>query len=357
MRIPKVSVLIPSYNAAKFLPEALESVLAQDFEDYELLILDDASSDNTRDLLEKYAAIDDRVQIQVHPQRLGMVSNWNECLNRARGEYVKFVFCDDKLSHPGALRAFVGSLDANESVVLAASARSIIDEDSRAICLFDHLGPTGVYKGSDVIIRCLETPQNLIGEPTAVIFRRRDGFRGFNPRYKQFVDLEMWFFLLERGDLAYITTPLCSFRRHSRQQTEQNRISGVGDEEQLTIFVDWLEKNEALPVYQRKWRKLAFNQLYAARKNPARNAESREIEQLVEARLGKMWYAIYWILRKVTVPFRNLRYSVKKRCLYYMSAKQSQAHGGDAGQRFIWSFVSTKTVSSQKGSKTGRHVL
>src|ERR1017187_7004523 len=96
MTPPKVSVLIPNYNHARYLPAAIESVLQQDFRDFELLISDDCSNDGSAGIIASYAAKDSRIRFQIHPANLGMVRNWNWCLAQARGEYMKFLLADDR---------------------------------------------------------------------------------------------------------------------------------------------------------------------------------------------------------------------------------------------------------------------
>src|ERR1019366_10452478 len=118
-------------------------------------------------------------------------------------------------------------LETNASVALAASARYLVGEYSEALETWDDFCKPGVHNGAEVIARCLAEDRNLIGEPSAVLFRRRDGARGFDLRYRQIVDLEMWFHLLEKGGLAYTREPLCAFRCHPLQQTERNTASGV----------------------------------------------------------------------------------------------------------------------------------
>src|ERR1700691_6171602 len=103
MNPPKVSVLIPTYNYARYLAEAIESVLEQDFQDFELLIVDDCSSDNTAEVVQPFCARDARVRFAVNPTNLGMVNNWQRCLDHARGSYIKFLFGDDTLANPQAL--------------------------------------------------------------------------------------------------------------------------------------------------------------------------------------------------------------------------------------------------------------
>ena len=102
---PKVSVLIPTFRYARFLPAAVDSVLAQEFRDFELLISDDASGDGSAEIIRSYAARDPRIRFHIHPGNIGMVSNWNWCLGEARGDHVKFLFGDDCLVSRLALGA------------------------------------------------------------------------------------------------------------------------------------------------------------------------------------------------------------------------------------------------------------
>ncbi len=124
MNGPKISVLIPTFNYARFLPRAIESVLAQEFRDFELLIVDDCSTDDTAKVVQPLRARDARVRFAVNSSNLGMVNNWNHCLEQARGEYIKPLFGDDKLCHPQALGKMVGLLESHPSATLAATARS-----------------------------------------------------------------------------------------------------------------------------------------------------------------------------------------------------------------------------------------
>jgi glycosyltransferase involved in cell wall biosynthesis len=314
MTVPKISVLIPTYNYARYLPEAIESILAQDFRNFELLISDDCSTDNSAEVITRCAAADSRIRFHVHSKNLGMVENWNWCLSEARGEYIKYVFGDDKLANRQALGKLVELLEANTSTVLAVSARSVIDENSKVVEVWSHLGSTELYQGHEVIARCWERYCcNLIGEPSAVMFRRRDAARGFDTAYRQIVDLEMWFHLLEKGDLVYTPEILCCFRRHEQQQTELNHINQVGDRESWRLFV----AHSGKPYLQSRFRKALFNQLYQIRKHLKRNkrqdADMLQAEHEMSAKMGKSMYAAYWLQRRITIPFSNLHRSIKKR--------------------------------------------
>ncbi len=311
-RPPEISVLIPTYNYASYLPEAIKSVLTQDFQDFELLILDDRSSDNTAEVVKPFCDRDPRIRFEVNPTNLGMVPNWNECLRRAGGQYIKFLFGDDRLCDRQALGKMIALLRNNPSAILAASARMVLDEKSNVTDLWRTL-PDGCHPGRKIIAACLAEDGNIIGEPSAALFRRADAQRGFDPAYRQWVDMEMWFHLLERGDLVYTREPLCGFRRHSLQQTEVNSASGIGDREYPGILRAYLGS---------AWlsRQLLFNLCHNLRRSRPRGYWSRlppgeraELERCLGRKLGCGWYSVYLCKYKLMRPFENLVDSTKKR--------------------------------------------
>jgi glycosyltransferase involved in cell wall biosynthesis len=305
---PKVSVLIPTFNYARYLPEAIESVLQQDFGDFELLISDDASADGSAGIVRGYAARDRRIRAQVQPRNLGMVANWNWCLHEARGDYVKFVFGDDRLVGPHALRTLAARLDAAPGAVMAASARQVLDEQSRAIAIWDELKTAGTHPGAHLISHCLRHNRNLIGEPSAVMLRRAAAARGFDPRYKQVVDLELWMHLLRSGDLVYEPEALCAFRRHPLQQTVQNRRDGIGPLESLQLLSSYLDFLDPPGCAQRglpSSHRTLYRNLHYARKHAPRTPEVRALERHLHHRIAAPWYFLYGLEHRLTKPFHN----------------------------------------------------
>src|SRR4051812_9352416 len=101
--VPKVSVCIDSFNYGRYLPEAIESVLGQSFRDFELIIADDCSIDNSAEIAHNCARKDSRIRVVVAAKNRGMVKNRNACLGLAVGEYVKWLHADDFLCSPDAL--------------------------------------------------------------------------------------------------------------------------------------------------------------------------------------------------------------------------------------------------------------
>ncbi len=218
---PKVSVLIPTYNYARYLPLAIESVLNQDFTDFELIIQDDCSKDNTAGAVERYLS-DRRLIFETNECNLGLAGNWNRCLSKARGEYIKFVFGDDMLASSECLGKMVSVLDSDRSVSLVSSSRNVIDSASRFVDVVSEFGECFTADGPEIIFLCLLRLANYVGEPSAVMFRKADSGRGFSPRYSHLIDLEMWFHLLEQGRFCFIDEPLASFRVHPQQKTVEN---------------------------------------------------------------------------------------------------------------------------------------
>jgi hypothetical protein len=137
---PRVSVLLPAYNAEPFVAAAVESVLAQTFADWELVAVDDASTDGTLDLLRRFAS--DRVHIHQNDRNLGMTGNWNRALSVATGELVIKLDADDALK-PHAIEALVGALD--DPSVVAAGIRTLM-------CDIE-LAPFDGIPGDDAIMR------------------------------------------------------------------------------------------------------------------------------------------------------------------------------------------------------------
>ena len=239
---PKISVCIPTYNYAMYLSEAIESIQMQNIKDYELIVIDDSSTDNTVEIVKRYADHDNKIKFFVNSNNVGMVANWNLCLNKSSGEYIKFVFGDDFLLEQNALEKMINLMDSDDSVALVCSSRLFIDcEANKARKRGNFVGDV-IIGGVDVINKCLFSQKNLIGEPTAVMFRRSLAGRGFDDRYKQMVDLEMWFHLLEQGKLAYIDEPLCAFRVHANQQTAQNRENMVSVDDLYSLYYDYMNK-------------------------------------------------------------------------------------------------------------------
>ncbi len=238
---PKVSVCIPTYNYGQYLRETIKSVLSQTFSDFELLVIDNCSTDNTKDIMENYSKLDLRIKYVRNSCNIGMAQNFNECLRLASAPYIK-ILCADDLLEQDYLEKTVAILDAYPHVVMVTCARLLITEKIQPIRILSYAKKFVILGGRKVINRCF-FQENLIGEPTAVLFRKDVAGRGFDEKYKQFIDLEMWFHLLEQGDFANVPDTLCKFRQHERQGTKKNLKSRFLIEDMRYFYEDYGDKS------------------------------------------------------------------------------------------------------------------
>jgi glycosyltransferase involved in cell wall biosynthesis len=124
---PRVSIGLPVYNAENFLKKALDSILNQTFEDFELIISDNASIDKTEEICRKYAAKDHRIRYYRNEQNLGAARNYNRVVELSKGEYFKWANHDD-LCAPEFLERCIEVLDNNPNAILAYPRTIIINE-------------------------------------------------------------------------------------------------------------------------------------------------------------------------------------------------------------------------------------
>ncbi len=219
MHGPKVTVCLPTYNKACYLPAAVESVLAQEFRDYELLIVNDASPDQTDEIVRGFE--DSRLRYVRNPQNLGLVENWNRCLNLAQGEYA-IVFHDDDVMLPGLLSREVEVLDANPAVVLVHAAAQAIDESGKVFCVAPPRTWPKLTSGLDFLTQYWSLDPGYVVMPSAM-FRRSLALNlgAFNPDLKYSADADLWQRLAFEGQVAFLDDLLISNRIHASQTTQK----------------------------------------------------------------------------------------------------------------------------------------
>ena len=211
--MPKVSICIPAYNNAEGVKRLLDSILIQTFTDYEILISDDSSNDQIQDLIASYP--EGTISYRRNRLSLGAAANWNRCIQRARGEFIKLMHHDDWFSDCNSLETFVNLLEQNPKAVLAFSgtyqvrgdesfARHISEEDAKLI----EIDYRNLFLG------------NTIGAPSAVIHRRTTHV--YDERLSWLVDVDFYISLLkEYKQFAYTTEPLISIGLSENQMTER----------------------------------------------------------------------------------------------------------------------------------------
>jgi len=216
---PLVSVCIAVFNCERYIGQAIRSALNQTFNDFEVLVVDNASTDNTVGVVESIG--DPRIRLIRNPTNIGPCLNWNRSIEEARGTFIKMLGADDLL-YPTCLErqivAFHGPL--GESMALACFPRDIIDSAGR-VRLRAHgwrADEPRRIPGREAIRIMARRGRNTIGEPVTTFFRRRDAVAlgCFSPDIEQrlpfCLDWDLWCRLLQRGDLFVCPNVLGAFR-------------------------------------------------------------------------------------------------------------------------------------------------
>lgn len=217
---PLVSVCIPVRNCAAYIGEAIASVLNQTYSNFELVVIDDASTDATVDVIRSFR--DTRIVTHHNPSNIGVCANWNLAITRARGNYVKLL-CADDILYPTCLEEQAGIFrsDSDHSLALVCCPRDIIDPEGR-IRLRSRGWPNSIrdcrIEGRRAVRHMARMGRNLIGEPLCVLFRRDAalGLGGFDPHVQLetpfCLDWDLWCRLLQTGDLFINKAPHGAFR-------------------------------------------------------------------------------------------------------------------------------------------------
>lgn len=210
--LPEVSVCIPVYNGAATLAATLASILSETSPVFEVVVLDNASTDDTAALLSAYT--DSRLRVVTNPVTVPLADNWNLAVRLARGKYVKVV-CADDLIKPGALEIQARVLRQENDVALVAARRDMVDVQGEVIAPARGLRRLiGRMAGEKVIRRVVLSGQNPIGEGAGVMFRQVDfiAVDGFHGERVFPMDIDLWVRLLRRGDFVGLPESMAAFR-------------------------------------------------------------------------------------------------------------------------------------------------
>lgn len=214
---PKVTVCIPVYNGDQFIAGTLESLLEQDYENMQIIVIDNASETPTCEVVEQF--FDRGVTLIRNEKNVGMTGNFNKCLEHAQGEYLQILCADDRIL-PGCLTKKVAALEANPSCAMAISATEIRDEAGKTMFVRRSFSSDRLIKGKDMI-RTSFRKHNMYGEPSNVLMRTAclKQTTGFHPDMYYAVDWEYWLRLSLTGDVYYINEPLAAFYVRGTSET------------------------------------------------------------------------------------------------------------------------------------------
>lgn len=240
--MPRISVAMPVLNGEPYLRSAIDSVLAQTFEDFEFIIVDDGSSDSTVSTIKSYA--DPRVKLIQQPHQ-GIAAALNNAIASAQGEFIARQDADD-LSEPERFARQIYFLDSNPGIAVLGTASLLIDSDSRA---FSRFMP---FTSHDRLVK--ELMRGVCPLMHGSILMRRAAVRdagGYNPAFELLEDVELWLRMSPTRRLSNLRDMLYQYRKHDGTMTKRaqidlkiRRFAQTGKLSPQTRLEDWLQFSE-----------------------------------------------------------------------------------------------------------------
>jgi glycosyltransferase involved in cell wall biosynthesis len=244
---PLVSIVIPAYNNERYIAETLRSVLAQDYENLEVVIADHSSIDDTATIIASFDH-DPRLRILTPtPQGGGALANWNRVSEAARGTYLKLV-CGDDLLDPSAVSLQVQALTESPSAVIVSSQRRLIDANGDVFLTKRGLqGVEGLVRGKDAVVATVRAGTNIFGEPACSLLRRDilEKVGWWDNTHPYLIDEATLVNICGQGDLVALKVVLASFRVSGGQWSVRLAASQAG---QVKAFHDKLFAEGRYPL-------------------------------------------------------------------------------------------------------------
>jgi len=228
MNKPTVSVIIPTYNMARYLPEAIESVLNQSFKDFEIIVVDDGSTDNTKPIIESFQ---DKI-IYLYQSNRGESAARNLGIKKAHGEFLAFLDADDKWL-PDKLNLQVEVFKNNPTIGMVACGAMGIDESGKFIKQYVPKN----FASHNSLLKALSISQIIPGSSSGVLVRKKCfetvGF--FDEKIKIGPDWDMWLRIAKKFNIYFIEKPLVLIRKHRNKPEFRTPIN---EEHYVSIVIE-----------------------------------------------------------------------------------------------------------------------
>lgn len=234
---PLVSVIIPNYNHAKFLDARINSILSQTYSQYEIILLDDCSTDNSQEIIEKYRNNPHISCVDINSTNGGSpFAQWEKGFAYAKGEFIWIAESDD-CCEPQFLQRIMNEFEKIGEQCVLCFCRSVkIDVDN------NHIGEEGLESDKcfdgPTFIRAYLSRFNYVVNASSAVFRKAI-LGSVNRTYTQFRACGDWMFWVEvskNGKVAYVNSPLNYFRQHSMSATKVQTKSGRGENELIELY-------------------------------------------------------------------------------------------------------------------------
>ncbi len=200
---PLVSVCIPAYNNAATIKETIESVVASDYPNIEIIVVDDCSGDDTFRLLQEIES--PLLSLHQNEKNLGMAGNWNKCLSLCRGKYIRLLCGDDRIA-PDLISREVEIMEADPHIVMVSSDTAFVNESGKVVGHYNRYRPKGSAEGSvpgEKIVKYSLFTRDYLGAPLANLFRR-EAAPEFDPEFSYIIDYDFFINIALQGDVYII---------------------------------------------------------------------------------------------------------------------------------------------------------
>jgi glycosyltransferase involved in cell wall biosynthesis len=228
MQEPLISIILPVYNRLDYLTQAINSVLNQTYQNWELIIADDASDDNTKEFFNRYDRVSN-IKVYSNPQNLGLFSNLNQAIKRSQGQYI-LLLCTDDFLLPECLQTSLSLSEAYRDAGLVLSAFKSVDAEGKelpsgAIYYYDRFlsKPLQLLKSEEVVPLLLKYG-SINGNLSGMFFTRSlyERVGGFREDSVQIADWEWVYRVAQQSSILISKTPVAVVRSHPQQLSSVN---------------------------------------------------------------------------------------------------------------------------------------
>ncbi|MDR1882083.1 MAG: glycosyltransferase [Prevotella sp.] len=234
--MPKVSILMPVYNAGLYLARAIDSICSQSFEDWELILVNDGSTDDSEAIISRYG--DNRICYVKNPVNLGLIKTLNKGVGLCGGKYIARMDADD-VAFPERLKMQVAFLDAHPDYLMCGTNACVINSAGNRTGKIRNLTDNDFLR-----ISLLFSPSFV--HPTVMIRREVLQENKYDEAYRHVEDYELWRRIAKQGKIANLEAELLAYRRHDSNVSVLN--NRVQDELKDKIITDELKALDIIPV-------------------------------------------------------------------------------------------------------------
>ncbi|MDJ1502185.1 glycosyltransferase family 2 protein [Xanthocytophaga agilis] len=254
---PKVTVVIPNFNHESYLTKRIDSVINQSFQDYEIILMDDKSTDKSHEVIEHYRNHPKVSKIIYNVENSGSTfKQWNKGIKEAKGEYIWIAESDD-FNELNFLERMVNLLEADSNRVAAYSHSWEIDSKNVRLRNWDFhyhelnmtLWKSDFVMSGSMLATSYMFIKNIVPNASAVVFKKNAYHKagGADETYRVIGDWKLWSSLFLQGDVAFVAEPLNYFRTHQRNVRSATARNGISLLERLRVM-EYLRTQINIPV-------------------------------------------------------------------------------------------------------------